>query len=155
MIFLFFEKGGIKVNNVMEMANQVLLNVAVALIALAGAYATFYIKKATVKLETEAQKIKDDTQKELVVEALWRLDDVAEKTVNKIEQVTAKSIREAVKNGTKDKKELTLLAGDAYNEITTILEPEYVNLLKNTLGDFDTYLKNVIEDKVKKVKGAA
>jgi vacuolar-type H+-ATPase subunit H len=131
---------------------EVLTSVVLALIALGGAYATYYIKKATEKLRVEMTKLEDDRQKELLDRALTRMEEVAEKTVNKIEQTTAKSIRQAVKDGQTDKKELEDLAVDAYEEILKTLEPDYRKVIEASMGDARTYILNTIEEKVRDVK---
>lgn len=133
--------------------NQTLISIGIACITFLGAYATVYIKKCTDKLILETEKIKDDQSRELVIEALYRLDDVAEKTVSAIEQTTASVLRNNFNLDKKIKKEeLEKLAVGAYNKIVMTLEPEYVRVLNDSLGDFKGYVENTIEDKVRQLK---
>lgn len=136
---------------------QMGIGVAVALIGLLGAYATKFIQKQTARLEIETELIQDEKRRSVVREAIDRLEDVAYKTVNKLQRTSAKAIRQAAalepeKGGYKE--QLQALALDAAVEIKSTLEPEYVACLVDTLGDFDTYLQNVIEDQLVKVKAA-
>lgn len=134
---------------------QMGVGVVVALVGLLGAYATKWIQKQTARLEVETELIKDEQQRSLVREAIERLEDVAYKTVNKLQQTSAKAIREAAafeSDGESFREKLEALAIDASVEIKNTLEPEYVDCLVDTLGDFDTYLKNVIEDQLEVVK---
>ncbi|SKC68446.1 hypothetical protein SAMN02194393_03460 [Maledivibacter halophilus] len=131
---------------------NVLLNVVLGLVTLGGAYATLYIQRATKKVKIETQRIEEEKQRDILWTALDRLEDVAFKTVNKIEEVSAKNLRQLVKGGKIDKEKLEDLAVVAYNEIIDILEPEYLDALESTLGDAETYILNTIEEKVKKVK---
>lgn len=133
--------------------NATLISIGIACITLAGAYATFYLRKLTEKLKLETEKIHDDRQKELIIEALYRLDDVASKTVSAIEQTTADVIRKdfTISDATR-KEKLKELGVKAYDQIVKTLEPEYVNALKNSLGDFESYVKSTIEDKVRLMK---
>ncbi len=140
------------VEQIQSSAIEVLTSVVLALIALGGAYATYYIKKATEKIRLEMTKIEDERQKTLLDRALKRMEEVAEKTVNKIEQTTAKNIRKAVKDGKVDRKELEDLAVDAYEEILKTLEPDYRKVIEESLGDARTYILNTIEEKVRDVK---
>lgn len=131
---------------------EVLSSVILGLIALAGSYAVYYIKKATDKLKVETEKIENEEFEKLINTALQRLSDVTTLTVNKIEQKMAKAIRESIKNGKVDKSELELLSMEAYFEIKKVLEPEYLELIENTLGDTQTYITNLIEDKLVEIK---
>lgn len=131
---------------------EALLSIVLAAIALGAAYATFYIKRASEKLRLETQKLEDEGQRKLVNNALGRLEEVAELTVNKLEEKTAKVLRESVKAGQVDKKELERLSVDAYHEIRKVLEPEYLELIENSLGDAQTYILNVIEDRLTDIK---
>ncbi|WP_206458904.1 guanylate kinase [Anaerovorax sp. IOR16] len=133
--------------------NETLISIGIACITLAGAYATFYLRRLTEKLKLETEKIQDDRQKELVIEALYRLDDVASKTVSAIEQTAADIIRKDISISDGDRKEkLQELGIRAYDQIIKTLEPEYVKALNESLGDFEGYVKSTIEDKVRLMK---
>lgn len=141
--------------NISAQVSEILTSLAMGAISLAAAYAVQYMKKMTAQAKEETKQIQNEEQRHLVQAALDRLDDVAEKTVTAIEQTTAKQLRAAVKEGTGSQAELEALAGEAMKQIVQTLEPEYLTLLSQTLGDIDTYLSNVVEAKVFKVKGAA
>ena len=131
---------------------EVLSSVVLALIALGGAYATHYIKMATDKLKAETMQIEDDKQRWMLDRALERMEKVAEKTVRKFEETSAKKIRMAIADGKANRKELESLATDAYKEIIHTLEPEYSMVIQSSLGDAKTYIMNTIEEKVKDIK---
>lgn len=153
MIFLFKDKGEWKMLDQMQgVVVETLVTVILALITLVATYATYYIKKAAEKLKIELKSMEDEKQKVLLDRALDRLEVVASKTVNKIEQVTAKKIRKAIEDGKADRKELEALAYEAYGEIINTLEPEYIGVIENSLGDARTYILNTVEEKVKEVK---
>ncbi|WP_427340621.1 hypothetical protein [Caloranaerobacter sp. DY30410] len=137
---------------VQNVVMESLLNIVLGLIALGSAYATLYLRRATEKLKIETKKIEDEKQRYLLDRALSRLEEVASKTVNKIEQTTAKQLRKAVADGKVDRKELESLAIEAYEEIIKTLEPEYLKVLNESLGDAEVYIKNTIEEKVREVK---
>lgn len=131
---------------------DVLVSVALAVITLLGSYAVYYIKKASDKVKVEIEKLEDEEFENFISRALNRLSEVATLTVNKIEQQTAKILREAIKDGKASKTELEALSMDAYSEIIKVLEPEYVELLNDVLGDTKVYIMNLIEDKLVEVK---
>ncbi|SFH21578.1 hypothetical protein SAMN05660649_04283 [Desulfotomaculum arcticum] len=132
-----------------------LYNLSLAVLTLLASIAIYGIKKMTDKLVAETNKIDSEEERGLIHDAIFRLDDVAEKTVKKIEQTVAKEMRQAVKDGVKSKEDLIELSKVAFNEIKKTMEPEYVNALKATLGDVDAYIRNTIEAKVLEIKEGA
>lgn len=135
-----------------DMAQEVLVNVALGVLTLLSSYALYYIRKATAKVTAEADKIKNDDQRALAQAAVERLNDIATKTVTAIEQTTASELRLAVKNGQATKDDLVRLSKQAYGEIVQTMQPDYLLALQNTLGDLDTYIKSTIEAKVLELK---
>lgn len=140
------------VEQLQAVITDVLTNVVLGAIALVGSYAVYFIKKATDKLKLETYKIENEEFEKLFHTALQRLSDVTTLTVNKIEQKMAKAIRQSIKDGKIDKSELELLSMEAYFEIKKVLEPEYLELIEETLGDAQTYITNLIEDKLIEIK---
>jgi hypothetical protein len=138
-----------------DMAQDALLNLALAVITLLSTYALHYIRKAVAKVSAETAKIRNDDRRALVQAAIARLDDVATKTVKMIEQTTAKELRRAVKHGQASREDLVGLAKRAYDEIYRALSPEYIQALSGTLGDLDAYIRSTIEAKVLELKQSA
>lgn len=135
--------------------NDILANLLLAIIMLLSAYALHFLNRGVAKLKAETQKIDNEEQRNLALMAIDRLNDVATKTVNAIEQTTARELREAVKTGSINREQLIRLSQQAFDQIVDQLEPEYLAVLATTLGDMDSYIKNTIEAKVLELKGAA
>lgn len=140
-------------NELQSTVNQTLIRIAIACLTFAGAYATLYFRKLTDKVRVETEKLKDDKKKGVINEALNRLDQIAWKTVSALEQTTASTLRNSLELEKEERREkLKELAYKAYEEILKTLEPEYAKLLKESLGDFETYTLNTIEDMVRVIK---
>ena len=122
-------------------ASEALLNVVLAVIALAGAYAVYYIRLGASKLKAQTARISD-------VERLATL------SVGATEQTTAKALREAVKSGNASREELAALGRRVFEEVKGSIAPEAQRVITENLGSFDRYLTNCIEDAVLKVKQA-
>ncbi len=135
-----------------EILTQILINISIALLSLAASYAILLINRWKKKLELETEKIKDEKQRNLVQDALSQMNLLAAKTVTSIEQTTAGSLRQAVKNGLGDKQALLELSKQAYAEIITNLKPEYQQMLKQELGDLEKLIIDTIEEKVFELK---
>jgi len=138
--------------SIQDVIQETLMNVILAIITLGGAYATYFIRNAAESMKQKAKSIEDDNKRQLIETAIYRLHDVARLTVSKIEEKTAKVVRQEVKAGAKNKAELEALALDAYDEILKTLEPEYRNLLIENLGNVENYIMSLIEDELVKVK---
>jgi len=137
---------------IMMVVNEALVNVILAVVALAGTYAVMHVRNLSTKLKAETFKIEDEHHRGVTKEALERLEDVAVKTVTKIEETSAKKIRKAVADGEVDRKELEDLAEEAYHEIMWTLGRDYMEVIEESIGDFRTYILIEIECALKKVK---
>jgi hypothetical protein len=135
-----------------EMLTQILLDISIALLSLAASYTILLINRWKKKLELEAEKIKDERQRSLVQDALNQLNMLVSKTVTSIEQTTAGSLRQAVKQGLGDKQALLELSGQAYAEIVGKLKPEYRQILQQELGNLEKLITDSIEEKVFELK---
>lgn len=137
-----------------EIFTQAILDIALAVLSLLLAYAVAAVRKFTEKVRVESQQLKDDGQRNLLLDALNDVEELTAKTVTQIEQTTAKTLREAVKDGKADRSELEALSKQAYNEIAGALRPEAKEMIEKNFGNFSTYLTKTIESKVFELKNA-
>ena len=135
-----------------ELFSQIILDVALAGIALLAVYSINTMRKLTQKANLETKRIEDEEQRKLLFDAITDVEILTEKTVTDIEQRTAQALRKAVKDGLKDKSELEALAQTAFNEIAEALKPESRRLIEKHFGNFSKYLTKAIETKVFQVK---
>lgn len=134
--------------------NEALVNVAVGLVALGAAAASYCLKKGADKLKAETRKIEDQNQSQLMWHAIDRLEDTAEKAVTKTEQTVAEQLRQAVKDGKTDRSELVALGQKVCQEVLQMLEPDVVNVLSENLGDLQAYVESTVETQVNRLKEA-
>ena len=132
--------------------SQIVIDVAMAGIALLTAYGINAIHKITQKVKLEARRIQDEEQRRLLTDALEDLEDLTTKTVADIEQRTAKALRRAVKQGIKERADLEALAKEAYDEIAEAFKPESKVIIQKNFGSFSKYLTKAIEAKVLELK---
>ena len=98
-------------------ASTALANIVLAVIALAGAYAVYYIRLAGAQVKAQTKKIEDESARALLEDALDDVERLATKAVGYTEQTVAKALREAVKAGTGDREKLLALGRDVFNEV--------------------------------------
>lgn len=133
-------------------AIEVLVNLALGVITLLGAYGVYFIHKATAKVQAQTSQIKDEAGRKVLTDALADVENLAVVTVGSIEQTTASTLREAVKGGKADREELLALGKRAFDEVKAAIAPEAQKVITDNLGSFDTYLSKLIEDAVRRVK---
>lgn len=133
-------------------ATEVLLNITLAVIALAGSYAVYYIRLGASKLKAQTAQITDESARKLIDNALADVASLATLSVNAMEQTTAKALREAVKSGTATREELVALGKQVFTDVKNAIAPQTQKVITENLGSFDDYLTKCIEDAVLKVK---
>lgn len=133
-------------------ATQTLLQLALAVITLLGAYGMYYAQKAVKRVQAQTALLKDDSTRTLLTNALEDVNELVGVTVGAIEQTTAAALREAVKSGTADRASLVALGQQAFETVKAAVTPEAQEAITKNLGSFDTYLQNLIESAVLKVK---
>lgn len=137
---------------IQAMASEVLVNVALGVIALLGAYGVYFIQKAATKVKMQTTQIKDTSARKLLEDALDDVENLAVKSVGAMEQTTAKTLRDAIRFGNGNRDELLALGKQVFNEVKAAITPEAQALITKNLGSFDTYLTKCIEDAVRRVK---
>ena len=86
-------------NIIQSAATEVLVNLSLAVISLAGAYAVYYIRLGASKLKAQTAQIEDESARKVLDNALADVENIATKSVGAMEQTTAKALRDAVKSG--------------------------------------------------------
>lgn len=108
------------------------------------------------------EKIRDEAEKQ-DSEVGLKLIDMAKNLVNStvynsvaaMEQTKAKDIREAVKKGLKDRRELEILAQDVLYGIKEQLAPDIIEIMEGYVTDLDKYLQEQIEASLLSVKASS
>ncbi|AEG60031.1 hypothetical protein [Desulforamulus ruminis] len=138
------------------MKEQLITAVSPQLLELSVAVFTFLCAvvghKGATHLKQQTAKVKNEELRQVIWDAIDRVDEAAEKVIGKIEQTTAGPLREAVKAGSVDREELLRLGRKAYWEVRETVGSEVVNVLERNMGDFENYLTSTIENKVLRLK---
>ena len=137
---------------IISAASDALLNVVLAVIALAGAYGVYFIRLGAAKLKEQTAQIKDEAGRKVLEDALDDVVNLATVSVGAMEQTTAKALREAVKGGKASREELVALGKQVFDEVKASIAPEAQRVITKNLGSFDEYLTKCIEAAVLKIK---
>ena len=133
-------------------AANTLVNAVLAMIALAGAYVVYYIRLAATQVKAQTQRIRNESARKLLENALDDVVNLAEVSVSAMEQTTAKAIREGVKIDINSREELLALGREVFQELKAAVAPETQRVITENLGSFDDYLTKCIEAAGLKVK---
>ena len=79
-------------------ATELLVNVALAVLALAGAYAVYYIRLGTSKLKAQTAQIEDASTRKVLDDALEDVANLATLSVGAMEQTTSRAARQAARS---------------------------------------------------------
>lgn len=80
------------------------------------------------------------------------IDDITKGVVYKLEQTTAKDLREKVKAGLEDRQKLVALADEAYREVLEIASKNVLKALAAFVDDTESYIRNLVEKNVLELK---
>lgn len=130
---------------ILDFLAQSAVTLVIALLGLAIAYGTSFIRRASERLQ-------EQTEAELVQHLIANLERVVLVTVAAAEQRVAKDLRQAVKEGKADREELLAIAGSVKQEVLDILGVETMWLLEEVFGDVNALIESYIESAVAQVK---
>ena len=122
------------------------------LLAIASAYATLFVAKATQKAKVEIEKLNDERQRKIVNETLNKVDELLRTNIIALENTTKKDMLALIEDGKIEKEELKKLAEDVKVNVLNQLGEGSIAILNETLGDVNGYLEVRIEEKLAEIK---
>ena len=120
--------------------------------------AIYVVLKWRKLLEAKLEELK--ANKELAIKkaadmVITIIDDITKGVVYKLEQTTAKDLREKVKAGLEDRQKLVALADEAYREVLEIASKSVLKALAVFVEDTESYIRNLVEKNVLELKEKA
>ena len=122
------------------------------LLAIASAYATLFVAKATQKAKVEIEKLNDERQRKIVDATLNKVDELLRTNIIALENTTKKDMLALIEDGKIEKEELKKLAEDVKVNVLNQLGEGSIAILNETLGDVNGYLEVRIEEKLAEIK---
>lgn len=122
------------------------------LLAIASAYMTLFVAKATQRAKVETEKLKDERQKAIVDATLDRVDELLKTNIIALENTVKKDMLELIADGKIEKEELKKLAENVKINVINQLGEGSMAILNETLGDVNGYLEVRIEEKLAEIK---
>ena len=122
------------------------------LLAIASAYMTLFVAKATQRAKIETEKLNDERQKAIVDATLDRVDELLKTNIIALENTVKKDMLELIADGKIEKDELKKLAENVKINVINQLGEGSMAILNETLGDVNGYLEVRIEEKLAEIK---
>ena len=122
------------------------------ILAIASAYMTLFVAKATQKAKAETEKLNDERQRKLIDATLNRVDELLRTNIIALENTAKKDMLALIDDGKIEKDELKKLAQDVKINVLNQLGEDSLAILNDTLGDVNGYLEVRIEEKLAEIK---
>ena len=122
------------------------------LLAIASAYATLFVAKATQKAKVEIEKLNDERQRKIANATLDKVDELLRTNIVALENTVKKDMLVLIEDGKIEKDELKKLAQNVKENVLNQLGEGSIAILNETLGDVNGYLEVRIEAKLAEIK---
>ena len=122
------------------------------ILAIASAYMTLFVAKATQKAKAETEKLNDERQRKIVNATLNKVDELLRTNIIALENTAKKDMLALIDDGKIEKDELKKLAQDVKINVLNQLGEDSLAILNDTLGDVNGYLEARIEVKLAEIK---
>ena len=122
------------------------------ILAIASAYMTLFVAKATQKAKAETEKLNDERQRKIINATLNKVDELLKTNIIALENTTKKDMLALIDDGKIEKDELKKLAQDVKINVLNQLGEDSLAILNDTLGDVNGYLEARIEEKLAEIK---
>ena len=122
------------------------------LLAIASAYMTLFVAKATQRAKIETEKLKKKKKKAIVDATLDKVDELLKTNIIALENTVKKDMLELIADGKIEKEELKKLAENVKINVINQLGEGSMAILNETLGDVNGYLEVRIEEKLAEIK---
>lgn len=122
------------------------------LLAVASAYATLFVAKATQKAKVEIERLNDERQRKIANATLDKVDELLRTNIVALENTVKKDMLVLIEDGKIEKDELKKLAQNVKENVLNQLGEGSIAILNETLGDVNGYLEVRIEEKLAEIK---
>ena len=122
------------------------------LLAIASAYMTLFVAKATQRAKAETEKLNDERQRKIANATLNKVDELLRTNIIALENTVKKDMLVLIEDGKIEKEELKKLAQNVKENVLNQLGEGSIAILNETLGDVNGYLEVRIEEKLAEIK---
>ena len=132
--------------------HSLLILVITGVIGLTGCYAALLMKKLSLRISKEAEKIGDTELREKAQDAIFTINEVITNTVFALQITLVKELKAKAADGKLTTEEAEMVFNIARQQITEQLSEELLNSAKYSIEDIEGYITNKIETALQEIK---
>ena len=121
-------------------------------ISIIGIYTVLLMKKLSLRISKEAEKIGDSELREKAQDAIFTINEIITTTVFALQVTLVREIREKAADGKLTPEEAEMVFNIAKQQITEQLSEELIKSAQYSIEDVEGYIANKIEMALQEIK---
>ena len=117
------------------------------ILAIASAYMTLFVAKATQKAKVETEKLNDERQRKMINSTLNKVDELLKTNIIALENTVKKDMLELIADGKIEKDELKKLAQDVKENVLNQLGNDSLAILNDSLALTSANFSSILASK--------
>lgn len=132
--------------------HSLLVLVITGMIGVVGLYAALLMKKLSLRISKEAEKIGDTELRDKAQDAIFTINEIITNTVFALQVTIVKEIKLAAEDGKLTPEESEMIFNIAKQQITSQLSEELLHAAEYSIDDIEGYIANKIETALQEIK---
>ena len=139
-------------NDINLALHSLLVLVITGMIGVVGLYAALLMKKLSLRISKEAEKIGDTELRDKAQDAIFTINEIITNTVFALQVTIVKEIKLAAEDGKLTPEESEMIFNIAKQQITSQLSEELLHAAEYSIDDIEGYIANKIETALQEIK---
>ena len=135
------------------LVNTLAITIITGVIGILGAYAKLTLKKIELKVQAETAKIEDDKTRDMILLAFSNVKDVVSNAVIAAETTTVAELKKANEDGKLSKEDGQYVFNAVKDKVITQVSDDTKTAMTTVIGDFDSYVENLIHAQLAQITG--
>ena len=133
--------------------NTLAIMIVTGVVTILGAYAKLTLKKIELKVQAETAKIEDDKTREMILLAFSSVKDVVNNAVITAETTTVAELKKANDDGKLTKEDGDKVFATVKDKVLAQVSEDTKTALNTVIGDFDSYVEDLIHAQLAQITG--
>ena len=135
------------------LVNTLAITIITGVIGILGAYAKLTLKKIELKVQAETAKIEDDKTRDMILLAFSNVKDVVNNAVITAETTTVAELKKANEDGKLTKEDGEYVFNAVKEKVVTQVSDDTKSAMSTVIGDFDSYVEDLIHAQLAQITG--
>lgn len=133
--------------------NTLAVMIITGVVGILGAYAKLTLKKIELKVQAETAKIEDEKTRDMILLAFSNVKDVVSNAVIAAETTTVAELKKANEDGKLSKEDGQYVFNAVKDKVVTQVSEDTKTAMTTVIGDFDSYVENLIHAQLAQITG--